>query len=214
MRRSKFSRPATYPFLSSPGTHSLRWRNPSPNRPNFNLPFPPPPPPSRSLPLDSLLQHLAKETATTLRPPSSNKNPTFPSLRLAATSPHREKLPPAQGTRLAGVKGGARFLQDPRLGFLSAAGKSLLRSLVEWPLVDFVTLLEARKDEIFGMDWVGLLKVVEILGNWEKALTLFEWDASTSRAEGSRLDVPAIEVMIKVSLIESTRWKSKPNNLS
>ncbi|KAJ8465888.1 hypothetical protein OPV22_028440 [Ensete ventricosum] len=177
-------------------------RKSSTNHQNFNLSLPPPPPPpSHSLPLDSLLhhlQHLTQETPTTVHPPQpTNKNPTFPSLRLASTTIHREKAPPASRPRLAVSENGVLFLRDPRLGFLSGAGKSLLRSIVEQPPHDLVPLLESKKDEIFRVDWVSLLKALEILGNWEKALALFEWAGSGSNAEGSRLDAPAIEVIIR-----------------
>ncbi|CAM9001120.1 unnamed protein product [Rhodiola kirilowii] len=163
------------PALPTPSLSS----NPNPPRIKLNsitLPLQPHSP--SSFPLDSLLHHLLNSSS----PPNPKPHVIVedkPSLLTAADDAEAEEY--------------------GSIEFMSYKGKSMLDCIVEHPVASLNGLFDLRKSELVEVDLASLLKGLESVGCWEKALLLFEWVAINLNTEkANKLDNQLIEQIVRI----------------
>ncbi|CAH1449412.1 unnamed protein product [Lactuca virosa] len=179
--------------------------------------LPPQPPSPQSFPIDPLVQHLIHlssppPTATHKQKPirsvkSSNTHIEFPATRSYSKkhSPNRTHFRKPYSSslltledpkvQLAGIDGDG----DGSLDFLSIECKSMLDSILEQTSSSLHLFFYSVKFKLIELDLVSLLKGLDRSGNWEKALSLFEWVLEDSRTNQSfNIDNQMIELMVKI----------------
>ncbi|WVY96399.1 hypothetical protein V8G54_028550 [Vigna mungo] len=169
------------PVLPAPAPRQTQ--QPSKLTPNFLPPQSPPPPPP-SFHLDSLLEHLQHLSSVpittlmlTLVPASKQKKPSL------ASDPVVEQ----------------EQLDDTIFGFLSDKGKLLLDSIVGSPLHELNGFFNSVEFELLEVDFLGLLKALDLSGKWKRVLLLFEWGWLHFRSEQNlRLDNQVVELTVQI----------------
>ncbi|KOM55753.1 hypothetical protein LR48_Vigan10g164500 [Vigna angularis] len=187
------------PVLPAPAPRLTQ--QPSKFKPNFLPPQSPPPPPP-SFQLDSLLQHLQHlssvpiTTPTLTLVPASKDNSTHfnNSLHSKQKKPSLASDPVVEQDQL----------DDAKFGFLSDKGKLLLNSIVGSPLHELNGFFNSVEFELLEVDFLSLLKALDLSGNWERALLLFEWGWLHFGSEQNlRLDNQVVELMVRIMGRES-----------
>ncbi|PQM40474.1 pentatricopeptide repeat-containing protein [Prunus yedoensis var. nudiflora] len=74
----------------------------------------------------------------------------------------------------------------------------MFSSIVEEPLHSLNDFFDSAKFELFEVDLISLLKALDLSGNWERALLLFEWILSNLSSENLKLNNPMIELMVRI----------------
>ncbi|KAE9453808.1 hypothetical protein C3L33_14295, partial [Rhododendron williamsianum] len=84
---------------------------------------------------------------------------------------------------------------DDKLAFLPPSCKSMLNSIVDEPLSSLNAFFDTVKFELTQLDFASLLKGMDVSGNWEKPLFLFEWLVLNNAHNTTKLGNQAIEMM-------------------
>ncbi|KAK6272969.1 hypothetical protein POUND7_010052 [Theobroma cacao] len=175
------------------------------------LPLPPQSQSPPSLPLDSLLQHLLHLSSPpntihkpkTINPPKTN-NSHFPSLHISSDSTqklqqqvHPKKPTSASLLQFDNSKEESQS-RDGSLEFLSRKGMLMLNSIKEQPLNSLNDFFNSVKFELLQFDMFSLLKALDLSGDWERALLLFQWVVSDIGSDNFKLDNQVVELMVRV----------------
>ncbi|XP_062081163.1 receptor-like protein 6 [Humulus lupulus] len=89
-------------------------------------------------------------------------------------------------------------LETGFLEFLTTKGKMLFNSIVELPLDDLNGYFDSVKVELVEVDLISLLKALDLSGNWERSLLLFEWVLSNLWPAKVKLNSQVIELMVRI----------------
>ncbi|PPD88044.1 hypothetical protein GOBAR_DD15036 [Gossypium barbadense] len=195
-------------------------RPPQSNKPvkfsSVTLPHPPQPqspshsPPS--LPLDSLLQHLLHLSSppnTAHNPKSINPHKPYnshsPSLHISSESSlklhhqvhHPKKSAPVSVLQLDNSKEEGQS-GNGSLEFLTRKGMLMVNSIKEQPLNGLPDFFDSVKFELLQIDMFSLLKALDLSGDWERALVLFQWVVSDLGSDNAKLDNQVVELMVKI----------------
>ncbi|KAK3020382.1 hypothetical protein RJ639_047247 [Escallonia herrerae] len=186
--------------------------SPSNQRLKFNpitLPLPPQPPSPPSFPLDPLLQHLLHLSL----PPSTTTTPRKPKLIKSAQINYTHLTPPHKSTQSVKLQQTHNSVSSPRpkyyrkravqsgdgpLDFLPANCKFIHGAILEQPVSNSGVFFDSIKFELLEVDLVSLLKGLDVSGNWEKALSLFEWIVLNLDSKNGKLDNQLIELIIRI----------------
>ncbi|KAH9610205.1 hypothetical protein KSS87_016196 [Heliosperma pusillum] len=175
------------------------------------LPLPPqnPQTTSPSLAIDSLLHHLLHLSSTSKTahfPKLSNsshisKNTLLPSLPISVFNGHSSNsVNSFEGSKV--ISKGVT-VDDASLDFLSDKCKHVLNAMLDIPLCSLNAYFESVKLELAELDFVSLVKGLDVLGNWEKAVLLFEWSFLNFRTRNEMLDHHAVELVARILSRES-----------
>ncbi|PRQ37311.1 putative tetratricopeptide-like helical domain-containing protein [Rosa chinensis] len=167
--------------------------------------LPPLPQTPSSFPIDSLLQHLLNissppNTPQNLKPlnPPHQTNAVFPSLQISVDStPKQHQLKKPTSVLVHNFEDKAKP-EDGLIDFLTVKGKMMFNSIVESPLHCVNELCDSAKFELLEVDLISLLKALDLSGNWERALLLFEWIMLNLHSESLKLDKQIIELMVRI----------------
>jgi pentatricopeptide repeat domain-containing protein 1 len=180
---------------------------PLPNNPPLKFSsatLPPPPSPQSTFHFDSLLQHLLHLSS----PPNHKLNKTqFPSLQISNDSSSHKQL--YKNTSRKPISTSVSVLEfevekeeglseNESLEFLSKRGKLLLNSIKEQPLGGLNDFFESCKFELFQVDLIGVLKALDLSGDCERAILLFEWLVLNLGTGNVNLDNQAVELMARI----------------
>ncbi|KAJ0089862.1 hypothetical protein Patl1_14237 [Pistacia atlantica] len=69
---------------------------------------------------------------------------------------------------------------------------------MECPLNGLSDLFDSCKFELLEVDLVGILKALDVSGNWERALLLFEWVVRNTIIENEKVDKEAVQLMVRI----------------
>ncbi|KAM0985891.1 hypothetical protein ACFX13_013354 [Malus domestica] len=87
---------------------------------------------------------------------------------------------------------------DGVLDFFTIKGKLMFNSIVKQPLHGLDDFFGSVKFELFEVDLISLLKALDLSGNRERALLLFEWILSNLSSENLKLNNQMIELMVRI----------------
>lgn len=191
------NRPAFPNQPSKPSQSSKRLKfNPT------TLPLSPQPPSTPSFPLDPLLKHLlylsSPPPVTTHKSkfvnPAQISNTHF---KKSDNSLKYQELESAHFGKSGSVSTpvlekteveALQLIDDELLDFLPKRSKFILYEIVEQPLSSLNSYFESIKFELIDVDFVSVLKGLDITGNWEKAVCLFEWNLLNFGIKNDKLD--------------------------
>ncbi|KAK4415325.1 Pentatricopeptide repeat-containing protein, chloroplastic [Sesamum alatum] len=151
---------------------------------------------SNSFPLDSLLQHLLHISSPVKS--SLTSSHIVPSHNHDSLSAHFRK---DDGSSIAIQRIGENSVKDEAsLDFLPLKCKFLLNSILGQPISSLRSFFDSARSELLQeVDLMSLLKGLDVSGNSDKAILLFEWVVLNLDVSNSdKLDNQIIELMVKI----------------
>ncbi|KAL0453419.1 UNVERIFIED_CONTAM: Pentatricopeptide repeat-containing protein, chloroplastic, partial [Sesamum latifolium] len=151
---------------------------------------------SHSFPLDSLLQHLLHISSPVKS--SLTSSHIVPSHNHDSLSAHFRK---DDGSSVATQRIGESSVKDEAsLDFLPLKCKLLLNSILGQPISSLRSFFDSARFELLQeVDLMSLLKGLDVSGNSDKAILLFEWVVVNLDVSNSdKLDNQIIELMVKI----------------
>ncbi|KAK6912514.1 Pentatricopeptide repeat [Dillenia turbinata] len=200
------------PSLALPRTSKSTQLASSSSRFKFNptIPLPPQTQSPSSFPLDTLLHHLLHLSSSSSSSPNRSQKPkplrlvksnhthlsSFPENKTHFKKPNHSSI---TRYKIDADAVEAQFRHDSSvLDFLSDRSKLILSAILDMSNGGLSDFFDSIKDELFELDIVGLIKGLDLSGNWEKALILFEWVMKNSNLVEDRGNVEFIELMVRI----------------
>ncbi|CAH2080649.1 unnamed protein product [Thlaspi arvense] len=87
---------------------------------------------------------------------------------------------------------------DGAFDFLPGGCELLLDSIIEQPVSGLNSFFDSIMIDLIEVDLVSLLKGLDISGNWERAVSLFEWVVLNLNSQSSKLDNQVVELMVRI----------------
>ncbi|KAK8501245.1 hypothetical protein V6N13_026946 [Hibiscus sabdariffa] len=79
----------------------------------------------------------------------------------------------------------------------------ILNSVKEHPFNTLLDFFDSLKFELLQFDMFCLLKALDLSGDWERALLLFQWLVSDTGSDNVKLDNQVVELMVRIMGRES-----------